>query len=92
MQVYLVGGAVRDQLLGRPVNERDWVVVGATPEQMQQLGYRGVGRDFPVYLHPQTHEEYALARRERKVGPGYRGSPRSSPLTSPSSRTCSGVT
>ena len=73
MQVYLVGGAVRDQLLGRPVNERDWVVVGATPEQMQQLGYRGVGRDFPVYLHPQTHEEYALARRERKVGPGYRG-------------------
>lgn len=73
MQIYLVGGAVRDELLGRPVGERDWVVVGATPEQMQQLGYRAVGRDFPVYLHPQTHEEYALARRERKIGPGYRG-------------------
>src|SRR5665213_3726478 len=73
MQVYLVGGAVRDELLGRPVAERDWVVVGATPEAMERLGYRGVGRDFPVYLHPQTHEEYALARRERKVGPGYRG-------------------
>jgi tRNA nucleotidyltransferase (CCA-adding enzyme) len=73
MQIYLVGGAVRDELLGRPVTERDWVVVGATPGQMEQLGYRAVGRDFPVYLHPQTHEEYALARRERKVGPGYRG-------------------
>jgi len=73
MQVYLVGGAVRDELLGRAVSERDWVVVGATPEQMQRLGYRPVGRDFPVYLHPQTHEEYALARRERKIGPGYRG-------------------
>lgn len=73
MQVYLVGGAVRDELLGRPVSERDWVVVGASPEQMQHLGYRPVGRDFPVFLHPQTHEEYALARRERKVGPGYRG-------------------
>ncbi len=73
MQVYLVGGAVRDELLGRPVAERDWVVVGATPEEMERLGYRPVGRDFPVYLHPQTHEEYALARRERKVAPGYRG-------------------
>ncbi len=73
MQVYLVGGAVRDQLLGRPVTERDWVVIGATPQQMEQLGYRAVGRDFPVYLHPQTHEEYALARLERKVAPGYRG-------------------
>ncbi len=73
MRVYLVGGAVRDELLGRPVSERDWVVVGATPEEMQQLGYRAVGQDFPVYLHPQTHEEYALARRERKIGPGYRG-------------------
>jgi tRNA nucleotidyltransferase (CCA-adding enzyme) len=73
MQVYLVGGAVRDQLLQRPVKERDWVVVGATPQQMEQLGYRAVGRDFPVYLHPQTHEEYALARLERKVAPGYRG-------------------
>jgi tRNA nucleotidyltransferase (CCA-adding enzyme) len=73
MHVYLVGGAVRDELLGRPVTERDWVVVGASPEEMQRLGYRAVGRDFPVFLHPQTHEEYALARRERKVGPGYRG-------------------
>ena len=73
MHVYLVGGAVRDELLGRPVSERDWVVVGASPEEMQRLGYRPVGRDFPVFLHPQTHEEYALARRERKVGPGYRG-------------------
>jgi len=73
MQVYMVGGAVRDELLKRPVKERDWVVVGATPQQMEQLGYRAVGRDFPVYLHPQTHEEYALARLERKVGPGYRG-------------------
>ena len=73
MQVYLVGGAVRDELLGRPVSERDWVVVGSTPEEMERQGYRPVGRDFPVYLHPQTHEEYALARRERKVGPGYRG-------------------
>ncbi len=73
MQVYLVGGAVRDELLGLPVAERDWVVVGATPEQMQRLGFRPVGRDFPVFLHPDTHEEYALARRERKTGPGYRG-------------------
>jgi tRNA nucleotidyltransferase (CCA-adding enzyme) len=73
MQVYLVGGAVRDELLGRPVHERDWVVVGATPEQMTQAGYRPVGREFPVFLHPTTHEEYALARLERKTGPGYRG-------------------
>jgi tRNA nucleotidyltransferase (CCA-adding enzyme) len=73
MQVYLVGGAVRDQLLGRPVGERDWVVVGATPQELEQRGYRAVGRDFPVYLHPETHEEYALARLERKVAPGYRG-------------------
>src|SRR5580693_1531385 len=73
MQVFLVGGAVRDELLGRPVGERDWVVVGATPEEMQRHGFRAVGRDFPVYLHPRTHEEYALARRESKVGPGYRG-------------------
>ena len=73
MQVYLVGGAVRDQLLGRPVTERDWVVVGATPEDMERLGYRAVGREFPVFLHPETHEEYALARLERKTGPGYRG-------------------
>jgi tRNA nucleotidyltransferase (CCA-adding enzyme) len=73
MQVYLVGGAVRDELLGRPVAERDWVVVGATPEELAALGYRQVGRDFPVFLHPETHEEYALARTERKSAPGYRG-------------------
>ncbi|HMD72684.1 MAG TPA: multifunctional CCA addition/repair protein [Steroidobacteraceae bacterium] len=73
MQVYLVGGAVRDGLLARSVKERDWVVIGATREQMLRLGYREVGRDFPVFLHPQTHEEYALARLERKVAPGYRG-------------------
>jgi tRNA nucleotidyltransferase (CCA-adding enzyme) len=73
MQVYLVGGAVRDELLGLPVHERDWVVVGATPEAMVAQGYRPVGRDFPVFLHPVTNEEYALARLERKVGSGYRG-------------------
>lgn len=73
MQIYLVGGAVRDQLLGLPVRERDWVVVGATPQELEALGYRRVGRDFPVYLHPETREEYALARTERKTGPGYRG-------------------
>jgi tRNA nucleotidyltransferase (CCA-adding enzyme) len=73
MQVYLVGGAVRDELLGLTAAERDWVVVGATPEQLQQAGYRAVGREFPVFLHPETHEEYALARVERKTGPGYRG-------------------
>lgn len=73
MKVYLVGGAVRDSLLDRPVHERDWVVVGATPEEMGARGFRPVGRDFPVFLHPETHEEYALARLERKVGPGYRG-------------------
>jgi tRNA nucleotidyltransferase (CCA-adding enzyme) len=73
MQVYLVGGAVRDELLGLPVGERDWVVVGATPEEMLAAGYTAVGRDFPVFLHPKTKEEYALARLERKSGPGYRG-------------------
>lgn len=73
MQIYLVGGAVRDQLLGLPVRERDWVVVGATPAELEARGFRRVGRDFPVYLHPETHEEYALARTERKTGPGYRG-------------------
>jgi tRNA nucleotidyltransferase (CCA-adding enzyme) len=73
MRVYLVGGAVRDRLLGRPVHERDWVVVGATPEALVALGYEPVGREFPVFLHPATHEEHALARLERKVGPGYRG-------------------
>jgi tRNA nucleotidyltransferase (CCA-adding enzyme) len=73
MQVYLVGGAVRDRLLGRPVNERDWVVVGASPQELERQGFVPVGREFPVFLHPQTHEEYALARLERKVAPGYRG-------------------
>jgi tRNA nucleotidyltransferase (CCA-adding enzyme) len=73
MQVYLVGGAVRDGLLGLPVKERDWVVVGGSREELLRLRYREVGRDFPVFLHPDTHEEYALARRERKVSPGYRG-------------------
>lgn len=73
MRVYLVGGAVRDRLLGRPVAERDWVVVGARPEDLQRLGYRSVGREFPVFLHPETGEEYALARLERKVAPGYHG-------------------
>jgi len=70
---YEVGGAVRDALLGLPVNDRDWVVVGATPERMVELGFRPVGRDFPVFLHPDTHEEYALARTERKTARGYRG-------------------
>ena len=73
MQIYLVGGAVRDQLLGLPVHERDWVVVGATPQKMIEQGYRPVGKDFPVFLHPDTHEEYALARTEKKVGKGYQG-------------------
>ncbi len=73
MEVYLVGGAVRDRLLGRPVHERDWVVVGARPEDLEREGYAPVGREFPVFLHPETHEEYALARLERKVAPGYRG-------------------
>lgn len=73
MQVYLVGGAIRDQLLGVPVRERDWVVVGAEPADLEKEGYLPVGRDFPVFLHPKTHEEYALARLESKVAPGYRG-------------------
>jgi len=73
MQVYLVGGAVRDEQLGLPVNERDWCVVGATPEDMKQAGYKQVGRDFPVFLHPDTGEEYALARTERKTAAGYHG-------------------
>lgn len=73
MKVFLVGGAVRDRLLGLPVRERDWVVVGATPQEMIDLGYKQVGKDFPVFLHPETHEEYALARTERKVAPGYKG-------------------
>ncbi|WP_018174966.1 MULTISPECIES: multifunctional CCA addition/repair protein [unclassified Thioalkalivibrio] len=73
MQTYLVGGAVRDRLLGRPVHERDYVVVGSTPEAMEAAGFRPVGRDFPVFLHPETHEEYALARTERKTARGYHG-------------------
>lgn len=73
MKIYLVGGAVRDELLGLPVRERDWVVVGARPEELLARGFRPVGKDFPVFLHPQTNEEYALARTERKTGPGYRG-------------------
>jgi tRNA nucleotidyltransferase (CCA-adding enzyme) len=73
MRVYLVGGAVRDRLLGLPVRERDWVVVGADPVELTRAGYTPVGREFPVFLHPETHEEYALARLERKVAPGYRG-------------------
>jgi tRNA nucleotidyltransferase (CCA-adding enzyme) len=73
MQIYLVGGAVRDAMLGLPVKERDWVVVGAEPDELVRLGYRQVGRDFPVFLHPDSHEEYALARVERKTAPGYRG-------------------
>lgn len=73
MEIYLVGGAVRDELLGLPVGERDWVVVGATQADMERAGYRPVGRDFPVFLHPQSNEEYALARTERKTAPGYRG-------------------
>ena len=73
MQTYLVGGAVRDQLLGLPDSDRDWVVVGATAQQMVTRGFMPVGRDFPVFLHPDTREEYALARTERKSGPGYRG-------------------
>jgi tRNA nucleotidyltransferase (CCA-adding enzyme) len=73
VKVYVVGGAVRDELLGLPVEDRDYVVVGATPEEMVSAGYRPVGKDFPVFLHPKTHEEYALARTERKTAPGYKG-------------------
>ncbi|MGR6501376.1 multifunctional CCA addition/repair protein [Shewanella sp. Koi 1] len=73
MKIYLVGGAVRDSLLNLPIKDKDFMVVGATPEQMQQLGYRQVGKDFPVFLHPKTQQEYALARTERKVGLGYGG-------------------
>lgn len=73
MQIYVVGGAVRDELLGLPVQDRDYVVVGATPEEMIRQGFKPVGRDFPVFLHPETHEEYALARTERKTAPGYHG-------------------
>ena len=73
MQIYLVGGAVRDALLGRQVKEKDWVVVGGSVDQMLARGFKPVGKDFPVFLHPETHEEYALARSERKTEPGYKG-------------------
>lgn len=73
MNIYMVGGAVRDALLGLPVHDRDWVVVGSTPEAMQARGFVPVGKDFPVFLHPRTHEEHALARTERKTAPGYHG-------------------
>jgi len=73
VKVYVVGGAVRDELLGLPVQDRDYVVVGATPEEMVRAGYKPVGKDFPVFLHPRSHEEYALARTERKSGRGYKG-------------------
>jgi len=73
MKVYLVGGAVRDEQLGLPVRERDWCVVGATPDELVSLGYKPVGKDFPVFLHPETREEYALARTERKTAAGYHG-------------------
>ncbi|RTE66793.1 hypothetical protein EH243_04075 [Amphritea opalescens] len=73
MQIYLVGGAVRDRLLDYPIYDQDWVVVGATPEEMLQQGFRPVGKDFPVFLHPDSGEEYALARTERKSGKGYTG-------------------
>lgn len=73
MKIYLVGGAVRDKLLGLPVKEKDWVVVGATVKDMLAKGFRQVGKEFPVFLHPETNEEYALARMERKTDPGYKG-------------------
>ncbi len=73
MEAFVVGGAVRDELLGLPVKERDWVVVGSSAEEMLRLGYRQVGKDFPVFLHPETGEEYALARTEKSTGPGYHG-------------------
>src|SRR3954467_4259891 len=73
MKTYVVGGAVRDALLNLPVKDRDYVVVGATPEEMTAAGYKPVGKDFPVFLHPETHEEYALARTQRKTARGYNG-------------------
>ena len=92
MQVYLVGGAVRDELLGCQVRERDWVVVGATPAELERAGYRAVGREFPVFLHPETQEEYALARLERKVAPGYRGFATEFSPAVRSRKTCGGAT
>tara|TARA_B100001123_G_scaffold198677_1_gene225986 strand:+ start:1520 stop:2680 length:1161 start_codon:yes stop_codon:yes gene_type:complete len=73
MEVYLVGGAVRDRFLGLPVGEKDWCVVGSSPDELTNLGFKSVGKDFPVFLHPETKEEYALARTEKKTGPGYHG-------------------
>ena len=73
MKIYLVGGAIRDQLLGIPVKDKDWVVVGSTPEEMRAKQFKQVGKDFPVFIHPKTGEEYALARTERKSGHGYTG-------------------
>ena len=73
LQIYVVGGAVRDELLGLPAGDQDWVVVGATPEEMSERGFTPVGGDFPVFLHPTSKEEYALARTERKSGRGYQG-------------------
>ncbi len=73
MEIYLVGGAVRDELLGKPKKDRDWLVVGGSPEKMIERGFNPVGKDFPVFLHPETKEEYALARTETKIGPGYKG-------------------
>src|SRR5690606_42114572 len=73
MDIYEVGGAVRDALLGRPIRERDWLVVGARPEELIALCFKQVGKDFPVFLHPETGQEYALARTERKIAPGYTG-------------------
>lgn len=92
MQIYKVGGAVRDRLLGRPVSEIDWVVVGATAEQMEALGFRPVGADFPVFLHPQTGDEYALARTERKSGRGYGASTSLPARMSRWNRTCCAAT
>ena len=73
MKIYKVGGAVRDHIMGVRPNDSDWVVVGSTPEEMKSLGYKQVGADFPVFLHPETNEEYALARTEKKTGKGYSG-------------------
>ncbi|MAC91010.1 MAG: multifunctional CCA tRNA nucleotidyl transferase/2'3'-cyclic phosphodiesterase/2'nucleotidase/phosphatase, partial [Woeseiaceae bacterium] len=73
MQIYLVGGAVRDKYLNIPIKEKDWCVVGSSPNDLIEMGFKAVGKDFPVYLHPETKEEYALARIEKKIGPGYHG-------------------
>ena len=73
MEIFLVGGAVRDKQLGLPIKEKDWCVVGSSPEELLKAGFKSVGKDFPVFLHPQTKEEYALARIEKKTGPGYHG-------------------